>query len=131
VYLALDGTLLYANPAFLRLVQLDPASLLTEHCFQDFLTRGGAIFYETQFAPTLLMRGLLNEISMDLVRKDTHRIPVLLNAVVSRDLNTPLSVSPSLSSKQSSAKSTRTSFSGLAESWNRSLKWCAALPTES
>jgi PAS domain S-box-containing protein len=94
VYLALDGTLLYANPAFLRLVQLDPASLLTEHCFQDFLTRGGAIFYETQFAPTLLMRGLLNEISMDLVRKDTHRIPVLLNAVVSRDLNTrPVGIS--------------------------------------
>lgn len=51
---------------------------------QDFLTHGGAIFYETQFVPTLLLRGSIREISLELIRQDRTRVPVLINAVLSR-----------------------------------------------
>jgi PAS domain S-box-containing protein len=85
VFLTLDGTLLFANAAFRRLVQLGETSPLDGHCLQDYLTTGGAIFYETQLAPTLLMRGSASEISLDLKRSDGERVPVLINAVLSRN----------------------------------------------
>ena len=76
--------MLFANAAFRQLVQLDETRPLQEHCLQNLLASGGAIFYETQFAPTLLMRGFLSEISLDLKRNDGERIPVLVNATLSR-----------------------------------------------
>ena len=85
VFVALDGTLLFGNPAFLRLSQIDQTLPLEAHSLQDFLTPGGVIFYETQFAPTLLMRGFLSEISIELLRQDGSKVPVLVNAVLSRD----------------------------------------------
>src|SRR6201999_2525417 len=49
---------------------------------QEFLTPGGAIFYETQFVPSLLIRGALEEISLDFIRPDGSRIPTLVNAAL-------------------------------------------------
>ncbi len=78
---ATDGTLLYANKAFLQLVGRDEASIAHVR-FQELLTPGGAIFYETQFAPSLLLRGALEEISFEFLKDDGERVPTLVNAVL-------------------------------------------------
>lgn len=79
VVLSRDGRLLYANEAFAHLSGREQSSLLSTR-FQDLLSRGGAIFYETQFAPSLLLRGHLEEISFELVQPGGQRIPVFVNA---------------------------------------------------
>jgi PAS domain S-box-containing protein len=48
--------------------------------FQELLTPGSAIFYETQFVPSLLLRGSLEEISFDILRANGERVPVFVNA---------------------------------------------------
>jgi PAS domain S-box-containing protein len=48
--------------------------------FQELLTPGGKLFYETQFAPTLFVRGKLDEILLELSGPDGIRIPAFVNA---------------------------------------------------
>jgi PAS domain S-box-containing protein len=50
--------------------------------FIELLTRGSAIFYETQFLPSLLLRGSLEEIAFDFISANRAPQPVLVNAVV-------------------------------------------------
>lgn len=80
----MDGSLVYANDRFLSLTQLALPDLKNLR-FQQLLTRGAAIFYETQFAPSLILRGYLDEISFELIRADNSRLPVFVNAVARRD----------------------------------------------
>ena len=49
--------------------------------FGELLSRGSAIFYETHFAPSLLLRGALDEIALDLLRPDGTQVPVFVNAL--------------------------------------------------
>ena len=75
----MDGTILYANRTFLDLAGRDAA--WESPCrIQDLLTPGAAIFYETQFLPSLHSRRSLHEISFDLRMPDGARVPVLVNA---------------------------------------------------
>jgi PAS domain S-box-containing protein len=80
----MDGTILYANDRFQSLIQLTLAEL-KKFRFQQLLAPGAAIFYETQFAPSLILRGYLDEISFDLVRTDKSRIPIFVNAITRRN----------------------------------------------
>ena len=57
--------ILFANSAFAQMVERE-ADLLVGTAFQTLLSRGGSIFYETQFAPSLILRGHLDEISFEL-----------------------------------------------------------------
>jgi PAS domain S-box-containing protein len=82
----MDGTVLYANDRFQSLIQLALAELKKLR-FQQLLAPGAAIFYETQFAPSLILRGYLDEISFDLVRADNSHIPVFVNAITRRDVS--------------------------------------------
>ncbi len=82
-FVAIDGTFLFANPELRKLCNLRAASLSDCH-FQQSLTKGGAIFYENQFLPTLLQRGKLREISLELVSSTSEHIPVFVNAVLRR-----------------------------------------------
>jgi PAS domain S-box-containing protein len=81
VYLLLseDGTILFSNPALCNLIGRSSASLLGTR-FQDVLSSGGKMFYETQFTPMLLLRGSVSEVSLDLVHLDGHRVPVFVSA---------------------------------------------------
>ena len=54
-------------------------------CFQDLLSVGGKIFYDTHFAPLLRMQGFVNEIAFDLTCADGRQLPVLANTVQKRD----------------------------------------------
>jgi PAS domain S-box-containing protein len=81
--IALDGMILFANPIFRKLCHLGSTSL-SECYFQQSLTRAGAIFYESQFLPTLLQRGEVKEISLELVSSTGEQTPVFANAVLRR-----------------------------------------------
>jgi PAS domain S-box-containing protein len=83
VVLALDGTLTYANPHFLQLAGITAEQMPTLH-LQSLLSRAGAIFYETLFAPALLLRGILREVALDIQRDSGERILTLVNARVRR-----------------------------------------------
>ena len=78
--IGLDGAIQFANPAFLSLTGLTPSSV-SLYRFQDLLTAGGEIFYETQFAPMLMLRHMLNEISFEIVQPGGKRVAVFVNAV--------------------------------------------------
>lgn len=84
--LAVDGSLLRANPTFCQMAAL-PDPCPPDWRFQKMLTRAAAIFYETQFVPILLMRGTLKEVALDLVKPSGEHVPVLLNASLRRDAN--------------------------------------------
>jgi PAS domain S-box-containing protein len=84
VVLALDGTLLQANRAF-HVLSGQTASLLQKPRFQDFLSRAGGMFYETQFTQVILLRDRLTEIAFDLIGAAGDIVPVLVNAVLRRD----------------------------------------------
>jgi PAS domain S-box-containing protein len=77
------GNVLFANPFLLRMIGRSKA--LEGITFQELLTPGGKLFYETQFAPTLLIRGQLNEILFELGGPDGTRIPVFVNASLHLD----------------------------------------------
>ncbi|HSU19198.1 MAG TPA: PAS domain S-box protein [Acidobacteriaceae bacterium] len=74
------GRIIAANTAFADIVQHERTTLAGVR-FQDLLARGAAIFYETQFSPSLLLRGNLREISFELSARSGDRIPVFVNAV--------------------------------------------------
>jgi PAS domain S-box-containing protein len=76
---------LYANQSFLELIRHDSAAGFGFR-IQDCLTPGGSIFYETQFAPSLLIRGHLEEISFDFLTPEGNRVPTLVNAVLRPEL---------------------------------------------
>jgi PAS domain S-box-containing protein len=84
VVLGLSGTVLFANSVFLQVIGRDSFPVGQDR-FQDLLFGGGKLFYETQFAPTLLLRGSVSEIAFDLTGPDRTRVPVLVNARLHRD----------------------------------------------
>ena len=76
--LALDGAIVRANAAFHGMT-VSPGEIVPAR-FQQVLSKAGAIYYETQFAPALRLRGALKEVAFDLVCAGRERVPVLINA---------------------------------------------------
>jgi PAS domain S-box-containing protein len=68
----------------LQLIGRERKSVISSR-IQDFLTPGAAIFYETQFAPILFIRGFLLEISFDFLKETGERVPTLVNATLRTD----------------------------------------------
>lgn len=85
-YLSLtpDARIFRANATFSRWTGYSPGELEGNR-FGDLLTIAGRIYYETHFAPLLRMQGFFNEVALDLIRKDSSHLPVLVNAVERRD----------------------------------------------
>ena len=81
-----DGTITKVNQTFLTLTGYDRGQLVGRMRFAQLLSTGGRIYYETHYAPMLSMQGRAHEIAFDLVRADRSRLPVLVNAVLERDL---------------------------------------------
>ena len=81
----LDGSIQRINRTLLDWTGSAPDLLLSTRRFQDLLTKPGRIYYETHFAPMLRLHGAVKEVSLDLIRADGTRLPVLANAVLVRD----------------------------------------------
>lgn len=85
-YLSLEpgGRITRVNATFLAWTGYGADDLVGRR-FQDLLNIAGKIYYETHFAPLLRMQGFFNEVALELVAKNSSRIPVLVNAAERRD----------------------------------------------
>lgn len=85
-YLSLDpgGCIVRVNATFRAWTGYDTGELPGRR-FQDLLNVAGKIYYETHFAPLLRLQGSFNEVALDLVAKNSDRIPILVNAAERRD----------------------------------------------
>ncbi|MFC5727376.1 MULTISPECIES: PP2C family protein-serine/threonine phosphatase [Nocardioides] len=81
-----DGVIVKVNATFCSWVGHD-ASTLVGRRLSDLLTVGSRIYHETHYAPMLRLHGRIKEVALDLVRQDRTRLPVLLNAVLERDVS--------------------------------------------
>lgn len=79
-----DGSVVKVNSTFLTMTGYTSQEALAMR-FVDLLTAGGRIFHETHLSPLLRLQGSVQEIAVDVVRKDGSRLPMLLNATVDRD----------------------------------------------
>jgi PAS domain S-box-containing protein len=77
VVLSLDGEITQANVAFRDLAKLDEGKVIGAS-FRSLLGSAGAIFFDTQLLPSLLLNGRRREIALDL-RTVKGRVPVLVN----------------------------------------------------
>ena len=80
-----DGTIIKANATFLTWTGYDRDKLVGQRRFQDLLTVGDRIFYETHAAPMLFMQGMLREIAVEVISASGLRLPMLVNALLKRD----------------------------------------------
>ncbi len=79
-----DGTIIRVNQTFLNWMACGRRDLVGR-CFQELLSVGGRIFYDTHFTPLLHMQGFVNEIAFDLNGADGRQLPVLVNITQKRD----------------------------------------------
>jgi sigma-B regulation protein RsbU (phosphoserine phosphatase) len=78
---SVTGTVLKVNKTFCTWVGMERDELVGKKRFQELFTMGGRIFHQTHWLPTLQMQGTLSEVKLDVLHKDGHAIPMLLNAV--------------------------------------------------
>ena len=81
----MDGTIVQVNRTFEQWTGLRREAAVGTRRFQDMLTVGGRIYYETHCRPLLHMQGTLREIAVDLVRADGSLLPALINSTVRTD----------------------------------------------
>jgi PAS domain S-box-containing protein len=82
---AADGTIVRVNRTLEDLTGFDRAALLDGRRFQDLLTPGGRIYYETHLSPLLRMQGSVREIAVEMIRADGSRLPALINSTLRSD----------------------------------------------
>ena len=80
-----NGTIVKVNQTFLTWTGYSREALVGRARFQDLLTVGGQIYYETHYGPLLQLEGEAREISVEILHKDGHKVSVLVNSVVTRD----------------------------------------------
>ncbi|MDB5897869.1 MAG: sensor signal transduction histidine kinase [Ramlibacter sp.] len=76
---AANGTLLQVNATLCRTLQYTADELVGKLRFQDLLTMGGRIFWQTHLQPLLRMQGSVAEVKLEVRRKDGSALPVLVN----------------------------------------------------
>lgn len=74
-----QGQLLHANATLCGWLQLPAAELVGQRRFQDLLTMGGRIFYQTHLAPLLRMQGSVAEVKLEIRRGDGSTLPMIVN----------------------------------------------------
>jgi sigma-B regulation protein RsbU (phosphoserine phosphatase) len=79
-----DGTITRVNRTLLRWLG-QPSEQVVGRRFADLLTPASRIYHETHYAPLLHVRDAVHDVSLDLVRIDGSRLPVLVSATLSRD----------------------------------------------
>lgn len=80
-----DGTVLTVNGSALALLEMTRADIVGTLKFQQLLTIGGRMYYETHYAPLLQMQGRIKEIALELRRSDQSVCPVVVSALQIRD----------------------------------------------
>jgi phosphoserine phosphatase RsbU/P len=81
----MDGTIVKLNRTYEEWTGLRREDAVGGRRFQDMLTVGGRIYYETHCRPLLHMQGTLREIAVDLIRADGSLLPALISSTVRTD----------------------------------------------
>lgn len=79
-----DGRIVKVNRTLCDWIGRPVGEVLGER-FQELLSMGGRVYYETHLVPLLRMQGAVREIALDLVRADGTALACLANAVEIRD----------------------------------------------
>src|SRR3712207_3183059 len=74
-----DGRIVKVNRTFCDWIGRPADEVLGVH-FQDLLSTGGQVYYETHLVPLLRMQGAVREIALDLERADGTPLACLTNA---------------------------------------------------
>ena len=77
---ATDGTILYANATFSHWLGYQDGGLAGVMRFPQLLPMGARVFHQTHFTPLLQIQGSVSEVQLDLLHRDGHRVPMMLNA---------------------------------------------------
>lgn len=75
-----DGKIIKINNTLLNWLNFERDEVVNKKSLRDLLSMGEKIYLETHFMPTLQMQGEITEISLELIGKDSIRIPALINA---------------------------------------------------
>ncbi|MEO5881505.1 MAG: PAS domain-containing protein, partial [Caldimonas sp.] len=78
---SVDGTIRRVNRTFCRWTGIPAEELAGRRRMQDLLTMGGRIFHQTHWAPLLQMQGSVAEVKIDVVHRDGHTVPMMMNAL--------------------------------------------------
>jgi len=79
------GLIVRANRTFFLWTGYQSDQVVGRRRFSDLLPPSGRIYYETHYAPLLLMQGSVREIALEVICTDQSRLPVLINATLARD----------------------------------------------
>src|ERR1700685_3014018 len=79
-----SGRIQRVNATFCGWLGYDAAELAGTRHIQDLLSAGGKVFYQTHWAPLLQMQGSVAEVKLNMIHRDGHMVPMLLNAVSRR-----------------------------------------------
>jgi sigma-B regulation protein RsbU (phosphoserine phosphatase) len=76
-----NGTVQHINQTFCSWLGMSADAIVGQKKFQDLLTVGGRIFHQTHWLPLLQVQGSVAEVQLELVHRDGHSLPALVNAV--------------------------------------------------
>src|SRR6201996_293572 len=79
-----NGRILRVNATFCGWLGSEHAAGARTKQIQDLLTAGGKVFYQTHWSPLLQMQGSVAEVKLNMMHRDGHMVPMLLNAVLRR-----------------------------------------------
>jgi PAS domain S-box-containing protein len=80
-----NGTVIKINQTLLQWLGYAEEEVLYKKKFIDLITKGGVIYYEMFYLALLKMKGRVNEINYDIIRKNGTSFPGLVNSVVLKD----------------------------------------------
>ena len=82
---AIDGQILQLNRTMRRWLGYPEGEAPAARRFADLLSPAGRILYATRHVPLLQTAGVAEGVSLELMRRDGSRLPVLMNSVVQRE----------------------------------------------
>jgi len=75
------GMIVRVNHTFCTWLGYAANELVGKKRFQDLLSVGSKIFHQTHWMPLLQVQGSVAEVQLELIRRDGHVLPMLVNAV--------------------------------------------------
>ncbi|MUP46061.1 PAS domain-containing hybrid sensor histidine kinase/response regulator [Gramella sp. BOM4] len=74
-----DAVIYNANKTVLKWLQYSREEIIDKLRVHDLLSIGSKIYFDTNFFPLILMQGYVNEVALEIKRKDGSNFPVLIN----------------------------------------------------
>jgi sigma-B regulation protein RsbU (phosphoserine phosphatase) len=74
-----DGAILHANATLCGWLRYKPQDLAGKLRFQDLLSVGGRIFWQTHLQPLLRIQGSVAEVKLEMNRREGAALPVMVN----------------------------------------------------